>query len=61
MIRYIQIKKRYYKVEINYFKAYRLRASKEDYDSEEDVSDAEKEKQKIDFELHKNRLKLSPG
>lgn len=54
-------KEGYYHVEVDFFSAYRLRASKENYDSEEDVSVPEKKEQKIDFELQKNRLKLTPG
>ncbi len=53
--------KGYYEIETDSYSVYRLRASKENYDTHEEVSVADKTVQTIDFNLRRNRLKLAPG
>src|SRR5690606_2074809 len=50
-----------YTVTINRYHVYRVRAEKEDYDSDEKVSKADLDEQRIDFELQKSREPLLPG
>jgi len=53
--------KGFYEIETDYFSVYRLRASKKDYDTNEEISIAEKAEQTIDFVLQRNILELNPG
>lgn len=50
-----------YKVEINKFDTYTVRAEKEDYDTDEKVSKPKKDHQVIDFQLKRNRQELKTG
>ncbi len=50
-----------YKVEINKYDTYLVRAKKEDYDADEKVSAPNLEKQTINFQLKRNRQELTPG
>ena len=51
----------YYKTEINRFHIYNLRAEKEEYDTDEKISEANLETQRIDFQLQKNKVAPEPG
>src|SRR5690625_535160 len=51
----------YYKTETNKYETYTIRASKEDYDTDEKVSTAKLEEQRIDFQLQRNVVVLTPG
>src|SRR5699024_1307637 len=50
-----------YKVEINKYDTYLVRAEKEDYDSDEKVSTPKLEKQTINFQLKRNKQEVTPG
>lgn len=50
-----------YTVTINRYHVYRVRAEKEDYDSDEKVSKTDLDEQRIDFELQRSREPLLPG
>lgn len=51
----------YYKIETNKFETYTIRASKEDYDTDEKISTPKLEEQRIDFVLQRNVIILTPG
>jgi|26BtaG_2_1085354.scaffolds.fasta_scaffold00030_48 outer membrane protein OmpA-like peptidoglycan-associated protein/tetratricopeptide (TPR) repeat protein len=53
--------KGYYKTETNKFHIYTIRAQKEEYDTDEKVSEADLETQRIDFQLQKNKVAPAPG
>lgn len=51
----------YYETPVDYFSAYRIRAEKTEYSSEESVSKNELEEQEINFELERDQLPIVPG
>lgn len=51
----------YYNTETNRFHAYTIRAEKEDYDTDEKISQANLETQRIDFQLQKNKQPIVVG
>ncbi len=51
----------YYEIEVDRYVQYRVRASKEGYDSEEKVSEEGKKKQRIDFQLERNKIPIGEG
>ena len=51
----------YYSTETNRFHAYTIRAEKEDYDTDEKISEANLETQRVDFQLQKNKYQILPG
>ncbi|MEO8934836.1 MAG: OmpA family protein [Xanthomarina sp.] len=53
--------KGYYLVETNKFESYFIKASKDHYDTDENVSKADLEHQEIDFQLQQNEIPLVPG
>src|SRR5690554_380770 len=51
----------YYTTETNKFEVYTIRAEKEGYDTDEKLSQANLDSQRIDFQLQKNKQELIPG
>ncbi|HLS31441.1 MAG TPA: OmpA family protein, partial [Flavobacteriaceae bacterium] len=51
----------YYKTETHKYETYTIRASKEEYDTDEKVSKAKLDEQRIDFQLQRNVVVLTPG
>ena len=51
----------HYEIKTNYFEVYRLQCKKEDYDSDEKISEAENKEQVIDFELQQTTKPLESG
>lgn len=51
----------YYESPVDYFSAYRIRAEKAEYGSEESISESEMEEQEINFELERDQLQIVPG
>ncbi|WP_240673170.1 OmpA family protein [Aequorivita ciconiae] len=51
----------YYSTETNKFLVYSIRAEKEDYDTDEKISESNLEHQRIDFQLQKNKEPIIPG
>lgn len=50
-----------YRTEVERYDTYLVRAEKEDYDTDEKLSEAGLAEQTIDFALRRNRVKLEPG